>query len=173
MLYPMSLMVLLTFLVGVIAMMTRFMNLRSGQVRIGYFKLMQGQDAPDESHCDNSMFQQHVRGPSALLCRRRPFRQFGRRESLCAGPRVAFCRVSISPGFHSPDSQSFAPKNVVILDVIYMCFSVVDQSHLPEQIDRAYIWRNDWYCRQTIETPSSRPTKTVERSREQVLTDSD
>ncbi len=47
MLYPMALMVLLTFIVGLVTLKTRFASVRSGDVRIKYFKLMQGQEVPD------------------------------------------------------------------------------------------------------------------------------
>jgi hypothetical protein len=57
----MFLMVLLTFIVGVIAMITRFISLRSGQVRMGYFKLMEGQNIPERvtitTRCFNNMFE--------------------------------------------------------------------------------------------------------------------
>jgi len=60
-LYPMFLMVLLTLIVGVIAMVTRFTSLRSGQVRMRYFKLMEGQDIPERvtitTRCFNNMFE--------------------------------------------------------------------------------------------------------------------
>ena len=61
MLYPMALMVLLTFIVGVVALKTRFASVRSGEVKIAYFKLMQGQDVPDRvtvtTRSFNNMFE--------------------------------------------------------------------------------------------------------------------
>jgi len=57
----MFLMVLLTFTVAVIAMVTRFNYLRGGQVRMSYFKLMEGQDIPERvtitTRCFNNMFE--------------------------------------------------------------------------------------------------------------------
>ncbi|MCF2950015.1 MAPEG family protein [Paraglaciecola aquimarina] len=47
MLYPMSFMVLLTFIVGFIAVRTRFASVKQGHVKARYFKLMQGQDIPE------------------------------------------------------------------------------------------------------------------------------
>ena len=61
MFYPMFLMVILTFIVGVIASITRFTYLRNGQVGIGYFRLMEGQDIPEKvtitTRCFNNMFE--------------------------------------------------------------------------------------------------------------------
>lgn len=61
MIIPMFLMVLLTFIVGVVAMLTRFVSLRSGHLRIGYFKLMDGHDIPARviltNRCFNNMFE--------------------------------------------------------------------------------------------------------------------
>jgi len=54
-------MVLLTLVVGLIAMLTRYSNLRSGRVGLRYFKLMEGQDVPAEvtitTRCFNNMFE--------------------------------------------------------------------------------------------------------------------
>lgn len=61
MLHPMALMVLLTFLVGLVAARARFAGVRSGDVRIKYFKLMQGQEVPERvtvtTRCFNNMFE--------------------------------------------------------------------------------------------------------------------
>ena len=61
MLYPMALMVFLTFFVGLITLKTRFASVRSGEVKIAYFKLMQGQDVPDRvtvtTRSFNNMFE--------------------------------------------------------------------------------------------------------------------
>jgi hypothetical protein len=61
MLYPMALMVLLTFIVGLVAARTRFAGVQSGEVKIKYFKLMQGQDVPDRvtvtTRSFNNMFE--------------------------------------------------------------------------------------------------------------------
>lgn len=61
MLYPMIMMVLLTFIVGLIAARTRFASVRSGEVKLRYFKLMQGQDVPERvtvtSRSFNNMFE--------------------------------------------------------------------------------------------------------------------
>jgi hypothetical protein len=59
--FPMAFMVLLTFIVGLVAAGTRFSSVRSGEVRYGYFKLMQGQDVPEQvtvtTRCFNNMFE--------------------------------------------------------------------------------------------------------------------
>lgn len=61
MLYPMALMILLTFIVGLIAVNVRFASVRSGDVSIRYYKLMQGQEVPDTviktTRCFNNMFE--------------------------------------------------------------------------------------------------------------------
>jgi hypothetical protein len=61
MLYPMVLMVLLTFIVGLVTLKTRFASVRSGDVKVGYFKLMQGQEVPDRvtvtTRSFNNMFE--------------------------------------------------------------------------------------------------------------------
>jgi hypothetical protein len=57
----MLVMVILTFIVGFIAMVTRFNYLKRGRVRLRYFKLMQGQDIPERvtitTRCFNNMFE--------------------------------------------------------------------------------------------------------------------
>ena len=61
MLYPMTMMVLLTFIVGLITARARFAGVRSGEVKLRYFKLMQGQDVPERvtvtSRSFNNMFE--------------------------------------------------------------------------------------------------------------------
>ena len=61
MLYPMTMMVLLTFIVGLITARTRFASVLSGDVKLRYFKLMQGQDVPERvtvtSRSFNNMFE--------------------------------------------------------------------------------------------------------------------
>lgn len=61
MFFPMALMVLLTFVVGLVAAWARFSSVRSGEVRFKYFKLMQGQEVPDRvtvtTRCFNNMFE--------------------------------------------------------------------------------------------------------------------
>jgi hypothetical protein len=47
MLYPMFLMVLLTLIIGILAVRTRFASVKNGDVRAKYYKLMGGQDVPD------------------------------------------------------------------------------------------------------------------------------
>jgi len=57
----MVVMVLLTFVVGLVAAWARFVGVRSGEVKYGYFKLMQGQEVPDRvtvtTRCFNNMFE--------------------------------------------------------------------------------------------------------------------
>ncbi|MEW6996139.1 MAPEG family protein [Colwelliaceae bacterium BS250] len=47
MLYPMFLMVLLTFVVGFITVKVRFASVKGGDVRAKYFRLMSGQEVPE------------------------------------------------------------------------------------------------------------------------------
>jgi hypothetical protein len=53
--------VLLTSVVGLVAAWARFVGVRSGEVKYGYFKLMQGQEVPDRvtvtTRCFNNMFE--------------------------------------------------------------------------------------------------------------------
>jgi len=46
-LYPMALMVLLSLIVGVVAVKSRFASVKQGQVKPKYFKLMSGQQVPE------------------------------------------------------------------------------------------------------------------------------
>jgi len=46
-LYPMSLMVLLTCIVGFITVKARFASVKNGQIKAKYFKLMAGQEVPE------------------------------------------------------------------------------------------------------------------------------
>lgn len=61
MIYPMAAMVLLTFIVGCLAVKTRFASVKSGQVKARYYKLMQGQSVPEmvtkTTRCFNNMFE--------------------------------------------------------------------------------------------------------------------
>ena len=61
MLYPMALMVLLTFVVGLVTMRTRYAAVRSGELKLGYFKLMQGQEVSERvtvtTRSFNNMFE--------------------------------------------------------------------------------------------------------------------
>ena len=73
MFYPIFVMVILTFIVGLVAMVTRFNSLRQGRVRMRYFKLMNGQDIPEQititTRCFNNMFEVPVLFYSAcVLC---------------------------------------------------------------------------------------------------------
>jgi len=45
--YPMFLMVLLTFIVGLITMKSRISSVKSGAVSAKYFKLMESQEVPE------------------------------------------------------------------------------------------------------------------------------
>jgi hypothetical protein len=47
MLYPMFLMVLLTFIVGFLTVKARFASVKDGDVKAKYYRLMDGQDVPD------------------------------------------------------------------------------------------------------------------------------
>lgn len=61
MFYPMILMVLLTFIVGLITMKYRIASVKSGAVSLKYFKLMEGEDVPEiitkTTRCFNNMFE--------------------------------------------------------------------------------------------------------------------
>ncbi|WP_440903028.1 MAPEG family protein [Catenovulum sp. SX2] len=61
MLYPMFCMVILTFIIGVITLAVRVNSVRSGQVKIKYYRAMQGQEVPDivnrTSRCFSNMFE--------------------------------------------------------------------------------------------------------------------
>lgn len=61
MLYPMFIMVLLTAVVGLIAVTCRIRSVTSGEVKIKYYRLMQGQDVSDRitatTRCFNNMFE--------------------------------------------------------------------------------------------------------------------
>ena len=61
MLYPLASMVLLTFMVGLVAARTRFAGIRSGELKLRYFKLMQGQEVSDRvtvtTRSFNNMFE--------------------------------------------------------------------------------------------------------------------
>lgn len=47
MLYPMAAMVLLTLIIGLMAVTVRIASVRSGAVKARYYKLMQGQEVPE------------------------------------------------------------------------------------------------------------------------------
>jgi len=59
--YPMFMMVLLTFVVGGIAVSKRFASVKNGVVKASYYKLMQGQEAPESviksTRCFNNLFE--------------------------------------------------------------------------------------------------------------------
>ena len=61
MLYPMISMVLLTFIVGLIAVKVRFDSVKGGKVSAKYYKLMQGENVPEivtkTTRCFNNQFE--------------------------------------------------------------------------------------------------------------------
>jgi len=61
MFYPMFMMVLLTFIVGLVTMKYRFSVVISGTLHHNYFKLMEGQEVPEfftrTTRCFNNMFE--------------------------------------------------------------------------------------------------------------------
>jgi len=61
MLFPMYAMVLLTLVVGCIALSVRFKSVTSGAVKISYYRNMQGEHAPEyvirTTRCVNNMFE--------------------------------------------------------------------------------------------------------------------
>lgn len=61
MLYPMMLMVLLTSAVGVVAVRARFASVKSGEVSVKYYQLMQGENIPEivtkTTRCFNNQFE--------------------------------------------------------------------------------------------------------------------
>ena len=61
MLYPMVAMVLLTFIVGAIAVKVRFASVKGGEVSAKYYKLMNGEDVPEivtkTTRCFNNQFE--------------------------------------------------------------------------------------------------------------------
>lgn len=61
MIYVMFLLCLLTILVGFIAVRTRFLSLRTGEITVEYFGLMQGLDVPRDviktTRCFNNLFE--------------------------------------------------------------------------------------------------------------------
>lgn len=62
--FPMFAMVVLTFIIGGIAVKARFTSVTSGAVRLRYYKLMQGDDAPEfvikTTRCFNNQFEAPV-----------------------------------------------------------------------------------------------------------------
>lgn len=61
MIYAMFIVSILTIIVGLIAVKTRIACVKSGQISVSYFALMQGQDVPDNvtktTRCFNNMFE--------------------------------------------------------------------------------------------------------------------
>ncbi len=61
MIYPMFLMVVLTFIIGSIAIKVRFDSVKKGDVSVRYYKLMQGEDVPEivtkTTRCFNNQFE--------------------------------------------------------------------------------------------------------------------
>ncbi|MDC8832219.1 MAPEG family protein [Alteromonas gilva] len=61
MIYAMFSMAMLTILVGLIVVKVRVQSVKSGQLRVGYFKLMQGDKAPEAiiktTRCFNNLFE--------------------------------------------------------------------------------------------------------------------
>ncbi|WP_019531577.1 MAPEG family protein [Dasania marina] len=47
MLYPMFAMVVLTFIIGFVALKTRFASVKNGEVKASYYRLMAGQEVPN------------------------------------------------------------------------------------------------------------------------------
>jgi len=61
MLIPMFCVVLLTFVIGIIALNLRIKSVKNGDVKIKYYRTMQGQDVPEfltrTTRCFNNMFE--------------------------------------------------------------------------------------------------------------------
>ena len=61
MIYPMFMMILLTFIIGLVTMKIRIENVKSGAVSTKYFKLMEGQEVTEiitkTTRCFNNMFE--------------------------------------------------------------------------------------------------------------------
>ncbi|NVK54945.1 MAG: MAPEG family protein [Alteromonadaceae bacterium] len=61
MIYAMFSVIVLTVLVGMLAVKVRFASVKSGQLRAGYFKLMQGESVPEAvittTRCFNNQFE--------------------------------------------------------------------------------------------------------------------
>jgi hypothetical protein len=59
--YPMFSMVLLTFIIGFIAVKTRFSSVKNGSVSAKYYRLMQGEEVPEivtkTTRCFNNQFE--------------------------------------------------------------------------------------------------------------------
>jgi len=59
--YPMLMMVVLTFIIGFIAIQVRFFSVKKGDVSARYYKLMQGEDVPEivtkTTRCFNNQFE--------------------------------------------------------------------------------------------------------------------
>jgi len=61
MLYPMFAMVVLTLVIGLVALRIRFASVKRGEVSVRYFKLMQGDKVPEavlkSTRCFNNLFE--------------------------------------------------------------------------------------------------------------------
>lgn len=61
MIYAMFAMVVLTFMVGIVAVVTRVKSVKNGSVKIKYYRTMDGQEVPDQltksTRCFNNMFE--------------------------------------------------------------------------------------------------------------------
>lgn len=61
MIYAMFAMVVLTFMVGIVAVVTRVKSVKSGSVKIKYYRTMDGQEVPEQltksTRCFNNMFE--------------------------------------------------------------------------------------------------------------------
>lgn len=61
MIYAMFAMVVLTFMVGIIAVVTRVKSVKNGSVKIKYYRTMGGQEVPEQltksTRCFNNMFE--------------------------------------------------------------------------------------------------------------------
>ncbi len=61
MIYAMFSLSMLTILVGLITVKARFASVKNGQIKVSYFKLMQGQDIPElvikTTRCFNNLFE--------------------------------------------------------------------------------------------------------------------
>lgn len=61
MIYAMFAMVVLTFMVGIVAVVTRVKSVKNGSVKIKYYRTMEGQEVPEQltksTRCFNNMFE--------------------------------------------------------------------------------------------------------------------
>ena len=101
MLYPMAAMVLLIFIVGCVTLKVRINSVKSKQISLKYFQLMQGDNLPDMVVKTNRHLANLFENPSTVLCGVYLIRQPTYRQHLWLSGGLVICTIPLLAQLYS------------------------------------------------------------------------